>query len=60
MKWGKEIFPDIELNKDDPPMLFRAQVFALTGVQPSRQKVMIKGTTVKEGDWGDVKIKDVR
>lgn len=37
----------MELNTDEPPMVFKAQLFALTGVQPDRQKVMVKGGTLK-------------
>ena len=40
-------------------MLFKAQLFALTGVQPERQKVMVKGMTLKDNDWGNIKLKDV-
>lgn len=40
-------------------MLFKAQLFALTGVQPERQKVMLKGSTLKDADWGNIKLKDV-
>ncbi|XP_072111817.1 ubiquitin carboxyl-terminal hydrolase 14 isoform X2 [Mobula birostris] len=47
VKWGKEKFDGLELNTDDPPVVFKAQLFALTGVQPERQKVMIKGGTLK-------------
>lgn len=47
VKWGKEKFEGVELNTDEPPMVFKAQLFALTGVQPSRQKVMVKGGTLK-------------
>lgn len=61
MKWGKETYPDIELNTEEPPMLFKAQLFALTGVQPERQKVMCKGVTLKDSDydWNSFKLKDV-
>lgn len=59
VKWGKESYPDIEVNTDEPPMLFKAQLFALTGVQPERQKVMIKGVTLKDTDWDNFKLKDV-
>ncbi|XP_057654440.1 ubiquitin carboxyl-terminal hydrolase 14 [Diorhabda carinulata] len=58
VKWGKESFPDIEVNTDEPPLLFKAQLFALTGVQPERQKVMIKGVTLKDTDWNNFKLKD--
>ena len=37
----------------------QAQLFALTGVQPERQKVMIKGVTLKDVDWDNFKLKDV-
>lgn len=60
VKWGKELFPNVEVNTDEEPMLFKAQLFALTGVQPERQKVMLKGTTLKDEDWGNIKLKDVR
>ena len=39
--------------------LFKAQLFALTGVQHERQKVMVKGVTLKDDDWGNIKLKDV-
>lgn len=51
MKWGKETFPDVEVNTDEEPLLFKAQLFALTGVQPHRQKIMCKGVTLKDGEW---------
>ncbi|XP_058995019.1 ubiquitin carboxyl-terminal hydrolase 14 isoform X1 [Mustela lutreola] len=58
VKWGKEKFEGVELNTDEPPMVFKAQLFALTGVQPARQKVMVKGGTLKDDDWGNLKIKN--
>lgn len=59
VKWGKEQFPDIEVNTDEDPMLFKAQLFALTGVRPDRQKVMCKGVALKDTDWGKMPIKNV-
>lgn len=59
VKWGKELFPNVEVNTDEEPMLFKAQLFALTGVQPERQKVMLKGMTLKDDDWGNIKLRDV-
>ncbi|GBN07618.1 Ubiquitin carboxyl-terminal hydrolase 14 [Araneus ventricosus] len=47
VKWGKEMYNDVEVNTDEDPLVFKAQLFAITGVPPDRQKVMIKGTTVK-------------
>jgi ubiquitin carboxyl-terminal hydrolase 14 len=30
IKWGKEKFPKVEVNTDETPETFRAQLFALT------------------------------
>ncbi|XP_005181587.2 ubiquitin carboxyl-terminal hydrolase 14 [Musca domestica] len=51
VKWGRELFPDIEVNTDEEPILFKAQLFALTGVAPDRQKVMCKGGILKDDQW---------
>lgn len=56
VKWGKEVYPDVEVNTDDPPLVFKAQLFALTGVNPTRQKVMLKGGTLKDDVWGNIQI----
>ncbi|CAL1579427.1 unnamed protein product [Knipowitschia caucasica] len=58
VKWGKEKFDAVELNTEEPPVVFKAQLFALTGVQPDRQKVMVKGGTLKDDEWGNIKIKN--
>ena len=47
----------MEVNTDEEPMVFKAQLFALTGVQPERQKVMLKGAILDQS-WDKVKIKD--
>ncbi|KAG4080621.1 hypothetical protein HA402_006222 [Bradysia odoriphaga] len=57
VKWGRESFPNIEVNTDEDPILFKAQLYALTGVQPERQKVILKGITLKDEEW-NVSIKD--
>lgn len=57
VKWGKEKF-NVCVNTDDPPLVFKAQLFALTGVQPERQKVMVKASTVKDDSWGNIDVKD--
>ena len=36
VKWAKELYPDLELDSDESPLLFKAQLFALTGVEPHR------------------------
>lgn len=58
MKWGRENFPGIDVNTDEEPLLFKAQLFALTGVQPERQKVMCKGLALKDGEW-NIQLKEV-
>ena len=57
VKWAKDKFTDVEVNTDEEPMVFKAQLFALTGVQPERQKVMLKGAILDQ-TWEKVKIKD--
>ena len=54
VKWAKEQFPGVELNTDEPPIVFKAQMFALSNVQPERQKIMIKGQTIGDADWSNV------
>lgn len=39
------------MNTDEEPLLFKAQLYALTGVQPERQKVMCKGLALKDTEW---------
>jgi len=56
VKWGKELYKDVEVNTDDDPLVFKAQLFCLTGVQPQRQKVMLKGHVLKDDDWGGLKV----
>ncbi|XP_033118729.1 ubiquitin carboxyl-terminal hydrolase 14-like [Anneissia japonica] len=58
IKWGREKFEKVECNTDESPELFKAQLFALSGVQPNRQKVMLKGAVLKDDDWGTFKLKD--
>ncbi|XP_029194255.2 ubiquitin carboxyl-terminal hydrolase 14-like isoform X2 [Acropora millepora] len=58
VKWGKEKFENVELNSDESPELFKAQLFALSGVAPERQKVMYKGSVLKDNDWGNFKLKN--
>jgi len=54
IKWGKEQFKDVEVNLEEPPIVFKAQLFALSGVQPERQKIMVKGQTIGDVDWSNV------
>lgn len=47
------------MNTDELPILFKAQLFALTGVQPDRQKVMFKGKIVSDDSWQGFSLKEV-
>jgi ubiquitin carboxyl-terminal hydrolase 14 len=58
VKWGKEVFADVEVDLGSSPLVFKSQLFALSGVPPVRQKVMIKGSLLKDDDWGKATIKD--
>ena len=40
------------MDTDEEPLLFKAQLFALTGVQPERQKVILKGAVLKDDPKG--------
>lgn len=59
VKWGKEMYPDVEVNTEDEPVVFKAQIFALTGVQPERQKVVCKGVTLRDDSWANFKLSNV-
>lgn len=58
VKWGRETYQNVEINTEEGPMLFKAQLFALTGVLPERQKVMCKGITLKDEEW-NVPVREV-
>uniref|UniRef100_A0A8D9C0C9 Ubiquitin carboxyl-terminal hydrolase n=1 Tax=Cacopsylla melanoneura TaxID=428564 RepID=A0A8D9C0C9_9HEMI len=55
VKWGKELF-SIDVDTDEEPLLFKAQLFELTGVQTDRQKVMLKGVTLRDDEWDKFKV----
>ncbi|XP_065183675.1 ubiquitin carboxyl-terminal hydrolase 14-like [Sycon ciliatum] len=58
VKWGKQKFDNVEVDSDEPPVVLKGQLFALSGVPPERQKVMTKGVTLKDDEWGKFQIKD--
>ena len=57
VKWGKEVLKDIEVDVNEPPMLFKLQLFSLTGVPADRQKVMGKGGMLGDDTWGKTVLK---
>eukprot|EP00873_Tetraselmis_striata_P024754 jgi/Tetstr1/445018/TSEL_032826.t1 len=59
VKWQKETFKDVEVDESQPPLLFKTQLFTLSGVPPERQKIMVKGGLLKDdGDWAKVGLKE--
>uniref|UniRef100_A0A7S2T8K6 Ubiquitin carboxyl-terminal hydrolase n=1 Tax=Chloropicon roscoffensis TaxID=1461544 RepID=A0A7S2T8K6_9CHLO len=57
VKWQRGMYP-VEIDTDQPPALFKMQLFSLTGVPPERQKIMVKGGTLKDdSDWTKVGVK---
>jgi len=53
VKWfnGKTTLDDVELRKTESPTTFKAQLSTLTGVPVERQKLMYKGTVIKDDEW---------
>ena len=47
VKWQKEVFPGIEIDTSQPPIVFKTQLYTLTGVPPERQKITVKGGILK-------------
>lgn len=47
VKWQKELFPAVEIDTSQPPLVFKCQLYDLTGVPPERQKIMVKGGLLK-------------
>lgn len=58
VKWGKELYKDVEVDLSQPPLIFKSQLFTLSGVPPDRQKVLIKGGQLKDDEWGKQQPKD--
>ncbi|KAJ8460853.1 hypothetical protein OPV22_033779 [Ensete ventricosum] len=59
VKWQKEVFPAVEIDTSQPPLVFKCQLYALTGVPPERQKIMVKGGLLKDdADWATLGVKE--
>ncbi|KAJ7517249.1 hypothetical protein O6H91_21G015500 [Diphasiastrum complanatum] len=59
VKWHKEVFPTVEIDTDQPPYVFKCQLYDLTGVPPERQKIMMKGGLLKDdADWSKLGVKE--
>lgn len=52
IKWGKQVFNDVELDLSEDITLFKSQIYALSNVPVEKQKVMAKGKIIKdENGW---------
>ena len=58
VKWNKQVFNNIDLNTDEEPRLFKAQLYAITSVAIDRQKVLYKGKQIQDDSWTNLAIKD--
>jgi len=50
VKWGKEIFTDVEVDLAESVDIFRAQLYCLSNVPVDKMKINIKGQLLKDGD----------
>ncbi|CAI5441061.1 unnamed protein product [Caenorhabditis angaria] len=57
VKWQKEKYT-IDVDTTQPPLVFKAQLYALTQVVPERQKVLITGKQLPDDSWDGFTIKD--
>jgi hypothetical protein len=58
VKWGKELYKDVDVDTTQSPLVFKSQLYTLTSVPPERQKITIKGSLLKDDDWGKAVPKD--
>ena len=47
VKWGKESH-DVDVDTTMPGLVFKNQLYSLTGVPPERQKIMVKGGMLQD------------
>ncbi|VDK80186.1 unnamed protein product [Litomosoides sigmodontis] len=57
VKWGKERL-EVDANMEDSPLQLKSQLFSLTGVNPDRQKVLVKGRILDDNSWNGCELKD--
>jgi len=50
VKWGKQIFNDVDCDTSGDVETFRAILYALSNVPVDKQKIMVKGKIVKNED----------
>ena len=47
VKWTKQTY-NVDVDPAEPGLVFKHQLFSLTGVPPERQKIMVKGGMLKD------------
>lgn len=58
VRWQKHSY-DVDVDVDQPPLMFKMQLFSLTAVPPERQKIMVKGGMLKDDAvWSSTNIKE--
>uniref|UniRef100_A0A1I8J846 Ubiquitin carboxyl-terminal hydrolase n=2 Tax=Macrostomum lignano TaxID=282301 RepID=A0A1I8J846_9PLAT len=57
VKWQKQKFSDVPVDTSQPPELFKATLYSLSGVPPDRQKVMVKGAVLPDDSWSGIALK---
>jgi len=48
VKWGKRKFSDIEVDITQPAIVFKMQLYSLSGVGPESQKILVKGKMLED------------
>lgn len=53
VKWGKQVLREVELDTSESPLVFKMQLWTLTGVSPERQTVLgFRGGKLKDdAEW---------
>ena len=50
VKWGKEVFKQVEVDLTEDVMTFRSQMYCLSNVPVDKQKILVKGKQIKDAD----------
>ena len=49
VKWNKQVFANLEVDLEQDCSLLKTQLFSLTNVLPEKQKLLLKGKVLREG-----------
>jgi ubiquitin carboxyl-terminal hydrolase 14 len=60
VQWGKEKYDNVELDTTKDLSDFRAVLYSLTNVPNAKQKILYKGSVLKDGaNLADLKVPEV-